>query len=186
MSTGAVVTVEPEETLRAAADRLTASGVTGAPVTANGHVVGVVSLTDITQFEADDPGVPTFRPELLDMEESAVEEPEVDERDEQTAPAYFAEMWPDAGADVVTRIETETPEWNSLDEHFVSEVMSRVLLSVEPGSDVRAAAKLMVKNDVRRLLVMEDGALVGILSAWDVVRGVANGKVDARDSGRAA
>ena len=47
------VTVEPEETLRKAADLLTASGVSGAPVTANGRVVGVVTLTDITQFEAE-------------------------------------------------------------------------------------------------------------------------------------
>lgn len=180
------VTVEPEETLRKAADLLTASGVSGAPVTANGRVVGVVTLTDITQFEADDPGVPTYRPENLDDEEIGVEEPDASDDDEQTFSSYFAEMWPDAGADVVTRMETETPEWNTLDEHFVSEVMSQALLAVEPDSDVREAAKMMEKNSVHRLLVMESGSLLGIITAWDIVRAVARGEIGGSAKGKAA
>jgi CBS domain-containing protein len=173
------VTIEPEETLRTAADLLTTAGVSGAPVTSNGRVVGVVTLTDIVEFEADDPGVPSFRPDLVGpLEEDVSEEPELPEEQDPYS-RWFVEMWEDAGADLTTRFETSAPEWSTLDEHTVSEVMSRAVLSVEANTDVREAASLMVERSVHRLLVLERGELVGILSAWDLVRAVASGAVKA-------
>jgi CBS domain-containing protein len=180
------MTVEPEETLRSAADLLTAEGVSGAPVTNNGRVVGVVTLTDIVQFEADDPGAPSFRPDLAEApEESGIEEPDLPEEQEPYS-RWFLDMWEDAGAELTTRFETEAPEWSTLDEHTVSEVMTRAVLSVEPGADLREAASLMEREGVHRLLVIERGELVGILSAWDIVRAVAKGKLGAGSSGMAA
>ena len=178
------VTVEPEETLRVAADLLTASGVSGAPVTRNGHVVGVVTLSDIVEFEADDPGVPVHRPEMLDEAEEDVDEPGLPEEQDPYS-RWFVEMW-DSVVDVSTRFETDAPEWNTLDQHTVAEVMSNVVHSVRPDADVREAAALMQERSIHRLLVMEDEQLVGILSAWDIVRGVANGKVGGRSAEKAA
>jgi CBS domain-containing protein len=180
------VTVEPEETLRNAADLLTTSGVGGAPVTRNGRVVGVVTLTDIVEFEADDPGAPTHRPDLVGpLEEDVAEEPELPEEQEPYS-RWFVDMWEDAGADVTTRFEAQSPEWNTLDEHTVAEVMSRAVLSVRPDTDVRAAAVLMEERSVHRLLVMDRDELLGIVSAWDIVRAVAHGKVCGGSSGMAA
>jgi CBS domain-containing protein len=173
----APVTVEPEESLRSAADLLTAAGVSGAPVATGSKVVGVVTLTDILQFAADDPGVPTFRDvptEPLEEDES-IEEVAAEE-DETEASRWFVDMWQDSGADVLTRMQTvDSPEWDSLDEHTVSEVMTRVIFTVDANASVQEAADRMEREHVHRLLVEENGGLVGVLSAWDVVRAVARG-----------
>ncbi|HZD06036.1 MAG TPA: CBS domain-containing protein [Longimicrobiales bacterium] len=167
------VTLESDETLRSAAEALVDAGVSGAPVTRGGDVVGVVSLTDILSFEADEPGVPTHRPELLGpLEEEYAGEPEALEEPLR----WLLELWEDVPADVVTRIAgPEGPEWDALDEHTVDEVMSRVVFSVEPRDTVMEAARRMTKHGVHRLLVVEDGEAVGILSASDLVRAVAGG-----------
>ena len=180
------LTVEPEETLRNAADLLTGAGVSGAPVTTGGRVVGVVTLTDILDFDAHDVSTPTHRPDLESpITDGPVEDPESTE--EQDPPArWFVEMWEDAGADILTRFETAGPEWNPLDEHTVSEVMSPVAFSVSPDTPLEDAAGLMEKRRVHRLLVMESDALVGIITAWDIVRAVAHGQVGGGASRTAA
>jgi CBS domain-containing protein len=171
------ITVEPEESLRNAADVLTSSGVSGAAVASNGRVLGVITLTDIVEFEADEPGVPSHRPDLAGpFEEDASEEPELPEEQEPYS-RWFVDMWEDAGADLTTRFEARGPEWDSLDDHTVEEVMSRTVLSVPPDAEVREAAELMEKRSVHRLLVMNGDELVGILSAWDIVRAVAQGQL---------
>jgi CBS domain-containing protein len=176
----APITVEPEETLRSAADLLTAAGVSGAPVTAGSTVAGIVTLTDILAFAADDPGVPTLReasPNALDDgEDAGGEELEGLDQAEEEASSWFFEMWEDAGADVVTRMQTvESPEWDALDEHTVSEVMTRAVFSVDADASVQEAADLMERERIHRVLVKENGRLAGVLSAWDVVRAVARG-----------
>jgi CBS domain-containing protein len=171
------ITIEPEESLRNAADLLTSAGVSGAAVTTNGRVVGVITLTDIVEFEADDPGVPTHRPDLAaPFDEETSEEEELPEEQEPHS-RWFVEMWEDAGADLTTRFETEGPEWDSLDNHTVEEVMSRAVLSVAPDAEIREAAALMEDRSVHRVLVMDREELVGILSAWDIVRAVAQGQL---------
>jgi predicted transcriptional regulator len=173
----APVTLEPEETLRSAADLLTSSGVSGAPVVAGTQVVGVATLSDILAFEADDPGVPTLRDQPTLSPDEPAEDPELLE---EPAGRWFLEMWDDVGADVETRMEAaNTPEWAALDQHVVSEVMTRTVLYVSPDATIQEAADMMERERVHRLLVLDDGKLVGILSAWDVVRAVARGALTA-------
>ncbi|MDI6702514.1 CBS domain-containing protein [Methanothermobacter wolfeii] len=51
----------------------------------------------------------------------------------------------------------------------IGEVMSRNLISIEPERELSEAARLMAKNSIRRLPVVKDGALVGILTSSDVM-----------------
>jgi CBS domain-containing protein len=51
------------------------------------------------------------------------------------------------------------------------------MLSVRPDDEVRVAARRMSAADVHRVLVLEGGRLVGILSASDIVRAVAAGTI---------
>ena len=180
------ITVEQGESLRNAADLLTASGVSGAPVTSNGRVVGVVTLTDIMDFEAHDAGAPTLRPDNTGpLEEDTSEEGELPEEQEPDS-SWFVDFWQDAGAEVTTRFETESPEWNTLDDHTVEEVMTRVICAVKPDANVQEAASLMEERSIHRVLVMEGEELRGVLSAWDIVRAVAHGTLSDRSEGRAA
>ena len=53
----------------------------------------------------------------------------------------------------------------------VEEVMSHSVLTVEPGLEVIEAARFMHTNDVKRVLVVEDDRMVGIISRFDIVAG---------------
>ena len=50
----------------------------------------------------------------------------------------------------------------------VGDIMSRRCATVPPDADVREAARRMAAEQVRRLPVVEDGRLVGILSLGEV------------------
>lgn len=50
----------------------------------------------------------------------------------------------------------------------VSSIMSRCLVSISPDDDIRNATHLMSKEQVRRLPVVENGKLVGMLSLGDL------------------
>jgi CBS domain-containing protein len=55
----------------------------------------------------------------------------------------------------------------------VADVMSPFVLSVSPQTPIAEAARLMVHDEVHRLLVVKGGKLVGIVSAMDVLRALA-------------
>ena len=60
-----------------------------------------------------------------------------------------------------------------LDRETVAEWMSRDLKSVRSTTSVEAAARQMSLAGIHRLLVIDEGALVGIVSSLDIVRFVA-------------
>jgi len=65
--------------------------------------------------------------------------------------------------DVLKAVATRTP----LDTP-VSEVMSKDLITVEPGTSLREAAGIMTERWIRHLPVLEGGRLVGIVSQRDL------------------
>ena len=56
----------------------------------------------------------------------------------------------------------------------VSDILTRRLISIKPNSTFYNATKLMVKNKIRRLPVIRDGELIGIVTAVDLVKQCAN------------
>jgi CBS domain-containing protein len=67
--------------------------------------------------------------------------------------------------DITTRVVAEAadPKVTS-----VGDVYSRDLISVEPDKDLEEALRLMARHQVRRLPVVEDGRLVGIVAQADI------------------
>jgi CBS domain-containing protein len=64
--------------------------------------------------------------------------------------------------------------------------MTSKLCTIAPSVDVYTAAQYMVRAAVHRLLVMDEGRLVGILTSMDIVRAVAQHRLVAADpAGRA-
>lgn len=55
-------------------------------------------------------------------------------------------------------------------EH-VSEAMSHSVLSISPDLEVMDAARYMYEHDVKRVVVVEDGTMTGIISRFDIVAG---------------
>jgi CBS domain-containing protein len=67
--------------------------------------------------------------------------------------------------DIVTRAVAEQRNPQSVK---VEEIASHDLVTVEPGQDLDEALALMAHHKVRRLPVVEDGQLVGMLAQADV------------------
>jgi signal-transduction protein with cAMP-binding, CBS, and nucleotidyltransferase domain len=69
----------------------------------------------------------------------------------------------------IVRALSKSPSAETIAAHSL---MSHPLLSVESGSAVEDAARIMVQNGVRHLLVEDDvnGEIIGILSATDLLR----------------
>jgi CBS domain-containing protein len=67
--------------------------------------------------------------------------------------------------DITTRVvaEAAAPETTS-----VGDVYSRDVVSVEPSNDLDEALRLMARHQVRRLPVVENGRLVGIVAQADI------------------
>jgi predicted transcriptional regulator len=175
--TTSVITVDPGDSLRDAVEAFRAREVSGAPVTSGDGIIGVVSVTDILEFQATNPGVPVGHTE----EESSTpfEAPAVWDEDEEDVPsAYFVDYWSDIGAEMTSRFNSlEGPEWDVLDNHSVAEVMTRTVIGIPSDATVQEAAKRLTDERIHRLLVQEDGHLVGIVTTTDVVRAVAEGRV---------
>src|SRR5215813_14770330 len=157
MSTN-LVTVSPETSIREAMELFGKNHVSGAPVVSGGKLAGVVSGGDLMTFASALPGVPTER-ELADASNAYDNEDSVErdaEDEDEPAAAYFAELWDDAGVDASERASTvSTPEWNFLEEHDVSEVMTRApLVVLDPDSDMATAAALMSERGIHRVLVV--------------------------------
>lgn len=52
----------------------------------------------------------------------------------------------------------------------VGDIMGRKLINIPPDADISKAARLMVDNKVKRLPVLRDGKLVGVITQADIVR----------------
>jgi predicted transcriptional regulator len=52
----------------------------------------------------------------------------------------------------------------------VSQIMSQYLFTVSKNESIEDAARLMRKNGVRRLVVLEDDMVVGIITETDIAR----------------
>lgn len=143
-----VITVSPNNTLRDALALMTENHVTGLPVMNEKSLcVGLITSSDILNYEI----------------EHSDDSPE-------TRTAQF--------------FDPETQQWESAPvsafglEEFgdvrVREVMTSDLIWVHRSAPLKEVARRMIDNRVHRVLVMDDEAkLYGIISAYDLVRVIA-------------
>ena len=67
--------------------------------------------------------------------------------------------------DITTRVVAEAADHTNTS---VGDVSSRDLVTVEPDEDLDEALQLMARHQVRRLPVVENGRLVGIVAQADI------------------
>ena len=166
-----VVTVTPDMSLKEVADVFVSEHITGAPVVRSERLVGVISTTDLLELEP------------YEMRSRAEAPPEVDWEDWTPVDAggeneptsfYFTELWARVGPDALEQFRaSDAAETTVLDERTVSDVMTRGVHGLPPGADVRDAAGYMLEHGIHRVLVLENGKLVGMVTTTDVMRAVA-------------
>jgi CBS domain-containing protein len=67
--------------------------------------------------------------------------------------------------DITTRVVAEAADPNATS---VGDVYSQDLISVEPDNDLKEAVQLMARHQLRRLPVVENDRLVGIVAQADI------------------
>jgi len=99
-----------------------------------------------------------------------------------------AKMMEDTGVGAVVVLEKNTPIGIVTDRDFaikitahsypidtpVRRIMSSPLISIDPASDLWSASDLMSTRNVRKLPVIDDDKVVGMITSSDLVRHIAD------------
>lgn len=131
--TESVISLDPSQTVQAAARVLAENRISGAPVVREGELLGMVTEHDIVQ---------------------AMLPPSPQE-------GGFSAL------DVLAHLDEVK---NRPSKKTVADVMSRLVVETSPDTSLWEAASEMQSRDIKRLPVVEEGRLVGIVSRADVVR----------------
>ena len=139
-----VITVKPTDTVRQAVIKMALDNVTGAPVVDNrNHVLGVISQTDILQL-------------ILKYQ---------DKLDEEIHSEHLLSQPMDT--------DNQSADMTLINKEFsgmkVEDIMVRSTLYTTPDAEIVEALRMMMKMDVNRLPVLEQGILVGTVSRSDVI-----------------
>jgi CBS domain-containing protein len=154
-----VIAVRQETTVRELVQLLDDESISGVPVLDSaGKVRGVVSRTDVIRVAARSLEVP-----VAEAFWEAVGQDDDDPDAYFLAPESAVALLPGPGAF----------EGLMLDEIKVEEIMTPVAFAVDPDMTIWEMARFLVQGRIHRALVVDDGRLVGIVTAFDVLRVVA-------------
>jgi CBS domain-containing protein len=138
-----VLTVRVDLTVRELADFLVENQISGAPVVdPDGHLVGVVSLTDVAQNDADRPDVAADR----------------------SSPSNAMRGWEERmNPEDLRTLHIES------DDLLVRDIMTPTVYTVPEETPVAKIARTMVAGRIHRLLVTSGPRVVGIVTSLDLV-----------------
>jgi len=153
-----VLTIRPNARVEELIALLVDQGITGVPVVDAGRrLVGVVSATDVLRLAYHEVEL-----EDVDLDPHAVDWPEEEH-------GFFR----DDALPRAPRGLGELPR-NVFDDFEVEDIMTPATFSVRPNATLQEAAKFMTRGRIHRALVTERGRLLGILTAFDIVRALAD------------
>jgi predicted transcriptional regulator len=84
---------------------------------------------------------------------------------------------------VLTKTDVVDQVGNGLDlTQSIAAHMTPGAITIEANAPVEAAAVMMATEGVHRLIVTENGRLVGVVSPMDVLRAIADGRLRLNDA----
>lgn len=171
------ITVSPGTSLRSTMELFTREHISGAPVVSGGKLVGVICSSDLLAFASAPPdGADEPDPgEAFDRLSEVQPDAGLDITDDTVSDsAFFTDMLSDADTEVDVRFAGMLdPSLDAPDEYTVADAMTTATKTIGPDVDATAAARLMAKARVHRLIVVERDRPVGIISTSDLTRAVA-------------
>ncbi len=168
-----LITVPPEMAVAELAGVLDRAGITGAPVVDEaGRLLGIVTVRDVMRLARELSEVPEAARWGLGTALALDATGQLDVPVEGEFFAYF--VTPGGGfVDLRDRIR-QLPE-GAFGGYQVRDIMSTDPVSVNSKLKVAELARVLVDQRIHRALVVDDGKLVGIVTATDVLRSVAEG-----------
>ncbi len=85
-----------------------------------------------------------------------------------------------SGTKKLVGIVTRSDLVQNPDEEQIALIMTRNLVTTTPDDDIKDAAQKMIKNNIRRVPVVQDEELVGIVTAFDLIENALS-KLDIED-----
>jgi CBS domain-containing protein len=136
--------VHPEMPLIEMDQALSARAISGAPVVENGVLIGIVTRTDIARKFSSN-----FASE--------------------TGQASY--YWHSDGtlAELIIGAHTDQSVINNLEGCTVQDIMTNRVISVAPDDSVVSVARLMTGHKIHRILVVDHGQPVGLITSLDLV-----------------
>ena len=137
-----VIHFDPDDSIFQVAEIFSEHDISGAPVTKNGIVIGVISESDIVKymsFKLGRPSPPSTSMSLLIV------------------------------SFIKDNIQIKS-QLKKLSNIKIKNFMSKRVVSIHSGASLLEAASVMEKNDINRLPVIDDGILVGILARADLIK----------------
>lgn len=171
-----IVTVPSDMNARQLARKLADEDISGVPVTdAEGSLQGVVSQTDLVRLAARGQHV-HFVGAAPRFESRHRPDPDGDPAADAGGPDPFGFFLPEESAFSAHGLLDAGPE-GQFDTTTVEEIMTSVSYSVSPDMPVQDLADYLARGRIQRAVVVENGHLVGIVTAIDVLRAVAEGNL---------
>lgn len=142
-----VIICAPDDTLGQLADMFKKNHISGMPVVDKGKVVGLVSETDLIKL---------FK-----------------------TPEYSNDLWLPSPFEIIeipirnlVKLEETKKFFENMKLRPVKDIMTGTVHAISPDDDLEDASTMMVKYDVNRLPVIENGKLVGIVARSDIIKGL--------------
>ena len=182
-----LVTIEPETPVEKACELMTAKDIRRLPVMENDKLVGIISVRNILTGMPEHvqkfyPAEGDLVPERLEVGD--VMTPKVITEDEAASITKLSKDMAESGIASVVITKGDKPvgmatDWDiaskvimedkNASEIKAKEIMAAPLITIGPETPVERACEIMVANGVRRLPVMENGELVGIISVRNIL-----------------
>jgi CBS domain-containing protein len=149
-----VVAIGPDRSLAELEDLLIARRVSGVPVVDKGRVVGIVSRSDIVRSLS-------LTRALTGLIADGLRPSEFGPAEASAEPAGLT-----------------TALAEQLRARTVQDAMVTDLVVVRPDATLAEVARLLVERHLHRVLVTEGSTLLGVISSLDIVRLVADGRLN--------
>ncbi|EHP84386.1 CBS domain-containing protein [Methanotorris formicicus] len=138
------IIVNPNDDIRDVIRLFREHKISGAPVVEDGELVGIISESDIVKtITTHNESIGLILPSPLDLIE---------------LPLRTTLKIEEFKEDIKKALKTK-----------VKDVMTRDVIVISPDEGINNAAKLMIENNIKRLPVVKDGKLVGIVTRGDII-----------------
>jgi CBS domain-containing protein len=144
-----VISCKPDDSVSTLANLFKENHISGMPVVENEKVAGMVSETDLLKL---------FK-----------------------SPEFSGGLWLPSPLEVIelplrnlVRFEEMKKALEDVKLEHVRSIMKRTVHSISPDDSLEEASSRMVRHNVNRLPVIENGKLVGIVARSDIIRGLSS------------